>query len=200
MNEINRTVFPRFQCSTNNRHMLGMATTFLQARLPEFVAQQELVVRCAKLMSNRMIEKGYNVVSGGTDNHLLVIDLRGTGVDGARLERVLELCGIDTNRNVIPGEKPGSRMGIRFGTAAMISRGFSENDFEWLVDIVDCAITLTASISEDVRVAMNGDAGEGTTVNYKAFLAHLGDGDSIVEIVRLREEVLIKGQRHPTPW
>jgi glycine hydroxymethyltransferase len=198
MKEIDRTVFPRFQCSTNVRHILGMATAFLQARLPESVAQQNMVIACAQILSDGLKRRGYRILGGGTDIHLLVVDLRGTGTDGARVEALLEICRVNTNRNVIPGEKPGSRMGIRFGTAPMVSRGFTMGHFAWFAEIVHRVIGLSVTISRDVEEQASEELTKRTS--YQAFLGQMKGGKREESIAELREDVVRKAREYPTPW
>merc|ERR1712154_419428 len=95
-------------------------------------------------MANRLTERGYSLVSGGTDNHLVLVDLKASrGIDGARVERILELCCIATNKNTIPGDKsalnPG---GIRMGTPALTSRGLVEDDFSKVGEFFDRAVAI----------------------------------------------------------
>ena len=86
----------------------------------------------------RLTELGYTLVSGGTDNHLVLVDLKPSGVDGARVQNVLDLVGITLNKNSVPGDKsavvPG---GVRIGTPALTTRGFTEKDFERVADLFD---------------------------------------------------------------
>ena len=86
----------------------------------------------------RLTELGYTLVSGGTDNHLVLVDLKPSGVDGARVQNVLDLVGITLNKNSVPGDKsavvPG---GVRIGTPALTTRGFTEKDFERVAELFD---------------------------------------------------------------
>ena len=86
----------------------------------------------------RLMSKGYELVSGGTDNHLILVDLKPAGVDGARVQSVLDLASITVNKNSVPGDKsaiiPG---GVRIGTPALTTRGFKEDDFVKVADFLD---------------------------------------------------------------
>ena len=107
--------------------------------------------------------RGYELVSGGTDNHLLLVDLRSKGIDGARAERVLELCRIATNKNTVPGDKSALvPSGIRMGTPALTSRGFAEADFEQVADFFDRAV----QIAVDHKKALAAD-GKKTVKAFK---------------------------------
>lgn len=82
-------------------------------------------------MAKGLLNRGFDLVSNGTDNHLVLVDLRSKGIDGARLEKVLELANLTCNKNTIPGDKSAvNPSGLRLGAPAMTSRGFLENDFE----------------------------------------------------------------------
>merc|ERR1712100_541246 len=98
-------------------------------------------------MANRLVEHGVKLVSGGTDNHLALLDLRPMGVDGSRVERVMELAHIAANKNTVPGDVsalvPG---GIRMGTPALTTRGFMEKDFVAVADFVDRAVNIAKDI------------------------------------------------------
>lgn len=121
---INFSVFPGLQGGPHNHTISALATALKQALTPEYKAYQHQVVKNSKHFANVLIQKGYHLVSGGTDNHLVLVDLKKSrNIDGARVERVLELANIAANKNTIPGDvsamTPG---GIRMGTPALTSR------------------------------------------------------------------------------
>ncbi|WAR04358.1 GLYM-like protein [Mya arenaria] len=136
--KINGAVFPSLQGGPHQHQIAAIATAMLQAQSPEFKEYQLQVVANAKLMAEELVKKGYHVISGGTDNHLILMDLKPNGTDGTRVERVLELASISVNKNTTPGDKsaftPG---GLRIGTPAMTSRGFKEAEFKQVVDFLD---------------------------------------------------------------
>lgn len=92
------------QGGPHNHTIAGLACALKQAKTPEFKAYQEQVLLNSSAMADRFLELDYKLVSGGTENHLLVLDLRPKGVDGSRVERVLEMAHIATNKNTVPGE------------------------------------------------------------------------------------------------
>jgi glycine hydroxymethyltransferase len=102
------------------------------------VEYQQQVVKNAKALADNLQNKGYTCVSGGTDNHLVWVDLRPKGLNGARAEKILEEISIACNKNTVPGDKsalnPG---GIRLGTPALTTRGLKEEDIEQVVDFID---------------------------------------------------------------
>ncbi|XP_010553405.1 PREDICTED: serine hydroxymethyltransferase 3, chloroplastic [Tarenaya hassleriana] len=127
---INNAVFPGLQGGPHNHTIGGLTVCLKHAQSPEFKTYQKRVVANCKALANRLVELGFKLVSGGTDNHLVLVDLRPMGIDGARVEKILDMASITLNKNSVPGDKsalvPG---GIRIGAPAMTTRGFSENEF-----------------------------------------------------------------------
>lgn len=100
------------------------------ANTEEFRGYQRQVIANCQALAARLLERGYTLVSGGSDNHLVLVDLKPKGIDGARVQQVLDLVHITLNKNSVPGDQsaivPG---GIRIGTPALTTRGFTEEDF-----------------------------------------------------------------------
>merc|ERR1719355_141061 len=146
-NPINEAVFPGLQGGPHNHTISGLAVALKMAAAPEFREYQEQVLSNSQALAGRMQAKGYELVSGGTSNHLCLIDLRPKGVDGARAERIMEMAHIAVNKNTVPGDTsalvPG---GIRIGTPALTSRGFQEADFEKVADFLDRAVTIAQAV------------------------------------------------------
>ncbi|CAP61434.1 uncharacterized protein PODANS_4_660 [Podospora anserina S mat+] len=206
-NPINQSVFPGHQGGPHNHTIAALAVALKQAQTPEFRAYQSQVLSNAKAFSKRLGEPkekgglGYKIVSGGTDNHLVLVDLKPHGVDGARVERILELVGVASNKNTVPGDKsaltPG---GLRMGTPAMTTRGFQEEDFARVADIVDRSVTIAVRVDKAARKAAE-EKGEGKTAGrVKTFMEFLGDGETDTEIVQLRSEVADWVGTYPVPW
>ena len=203
---INSSVFPGHQGGPHNHTITALAVALKQTQSPDFHAYQSQVLANAKAFAKRLgnpKEKGglgYSIVSGGTDNHLVLTDLKPQGIDGSRVERVLELVGVAANKNTVPGDKsalvPG---GLRMGTPAMTTRGFSENDFERVADVVDRAVTIAMRISKAARKAAE-DKGEKLPGKLKFYMDYLGDGETDSEIVQLRREVADWVGTYPLPW
>lgn len=204
---INQSVFPGHQGGPHNHTIAALAVALKQAQTPEFRAYQSQVLTNAQALARRLGEPkekgglGYTVVSGGTDNHLVLADLKPQGVDGARVERVLELVGVAANKNTVPGDKsaltPG---GLRMGTPAMTTRGFGEEDFKRVADIVDRAVTIAVRVDKAAKKAAE-DKGEGKSKNrFRTFLDYLGNGEHEPEIVQLRSEVEDWVGTYPLPW
>lgn len=113
---INQAVFPGLQGGPHNNAIAGIATAMLQAANPEFVDYQKQVVKNAQRVCEKLIEKGYKIATGGTDIHLLLVDLSGTGISGSKAEYILEEISIACNKNTVPGDKSAlNPSGFRLG-------------------------------------------------------------------------------------
>merc|ERR1711871_1692289 len=149
--KIDFSVFPGHQGGPHNHTISALSTALKLAATPEFKIYQEQVMKNCQAFAQRFQELGYALVSGGTDNHLLLINLKPQGVDGSRVERVMELAHIAANKNTVPGDTsalvPG---GIRMGTPALTTRGFMEQDFVEVANFVDRAVKITADIKSQV--------------------------------------------------
>jgi glycine hydroxymethyltransferase len=203
---INNSVFPGHQGGPHNHTITALAVALKQTQSPDFHAYQSQVLANAKAFAKRLSEPkgkgglGYQLVSGGTDNHLVLADLKPQGIDGGRVERILELVGVAANKNTVPGDRsalvPG---GLRMGTPAMTTRGFNEDDFVRVADVVDRAVTIASRIDKAARKAAE-EKGEKNPGRLKLFLEHLGNGETEPEIVQLRSEVEDWVGTYPLPW
>lgn len=138
--KVNRVVFPGIQGGPLMHIIAAKAVAFHEALTEDFVTYQKQVVKNAKAFSDKFIELGYHVVSGGTDNHLLLLDvLSKAKMSGKKAERLLGLANITCNKNTIPYDtkKPFITSGIRLGTPAMTTRGFKEEDFKEVAVLID---------------------------------------------------------------
>ncbi|MBI9009971.1 MAG: serine hydroxymethyltransferase [Tenericutes bacterium] len=141
---VNRVIFPGIQGGPLMHIIAAKAAAFGEALTEEFVEYQKQVVKNAKVFSDKFIELGYHVVSGGTDNHLLLLDvLSKAKMSGKKAERLLGLANITCNKNTIPYDtkKPFVTSGIRLGTPAMTTRGFKEEDFIEVAILVDMILS-----------------------------------------------------------
>ncbi|EQC37942.1 serine hydroxymethyltransferase, mitochondrial [Saprolegnia diclina VS20] len=149
---IDFTVFPGLQGGPHNHTISALATALLQAQSPSFIAYQKQVLANSKALAGRLMEKGYTLVSNGTDNHLCLVDLkRSKGIDGSRVEFLLENVNMVINKNTVPGDKsalvPG---GMRLGAPALTTRGLTEEDFVQVADLIDEGVNLAVAISKKV--------------------------------------------------
>ena len=205
-NPINASVFPGHQGGPHNHTITALAVALQQAQSREFKEYQHQVLANAQALANRLGGGkgsgglGYNIVSGGTDNHLVLIDLKDKSIDGARVERVLELVGVAANKNTVPGDKSAMRPGgLRMGTPAMTTRGLLEPDFERVADIVHRAVTITKAL--DAKARENAEKkGRKAPGSVAAFKEYVGEGESVVEIVQLRKEVEDWVGTFALPW
>ncbi|WP_397546801.1 serine hydroxymethyltransferase [Rhodothermus marinus] len=136
---LDSAVFPGTQGGPLMHVIAAKAVAFGEALKPEFKEYARQVVRNAKAMAEAFLERGYNLVSGGTDNHLVLIDLRNKGLTGKEAEALLGEAGITVNKNMVPydDKSPFVTSGIRIGTPAMTTRGFKEEEFRQVVDWID---------------------------------------------------------------
>ena len=154
--KINSAVFPGLQGGPLMHVIAAKAVAFGEALQPEFKEYIGRVVDSANTLANVMIERGCDIVSGGTDNHLMLVDLRPKGVKGIDAEQSLERLGFTCNKNGVPNdpEKPAVTSGIRIGTAAGCSRGFGPNEFSqighMISDILD-SLSKENSIDSDLE-------------------------------------------------
>ena len=152
-------VMPGVQGGPLMHVIAAKAVAFGECLTDEFDSYTTQVIKNAQAFAGAMTEKGYNLVSGGTDNHLMLIDLRNKGVTGKQAENALDESGITCNKNAVPNDNqsPLVTSGIRLGTPAMTSRGFREEDFRHIAGLIDSVITnidnkaLHAEITEEVK-------------------------------------------------
>ncbi|KAJ1421341.1 Tetratricopeptide-like helical domain superfamily [Sesbania bispinosa] len=187
--KINQAVFPGLQGGPHNHTITGLAVALKQAMTPEFKNYQKQVLSNCSTFAQSLIEKGYELVSGGTDNHLVLVNLRNKGIDGSRVEKVLESVHIAANKNTVPGDVsamvPG---GIRMGTPALTSRGFVEEDFKKVAEYFDAAVKLALQIKENTKGAKLKDFVE----------AMQSDAQIQSQIAKLRHEVEDYAKQFPT--
>ncbi|ELK49042.1 serine hydroxymethyltransferase [Halobacillus sp. ACCC02827] len=136
--QIDKNVFPGMQGGPLMHVIAAKAVSFKEALQPEFKEYSRQVIANAKQLAASLTEKGVDLVSGGTDNHLLLLDLRSKNLTGKVVEKALDEIGITTNKNGIPfdPESPFVTSGIRVGTAAVTSRGFREEEMKEIADLI----------------------------------------------------------------
>lgn len=141
--KFNSLVFPGIQGGPLMHVIAAKAVAFKEALEPEFTAYQQQVVKNAKVMASTLISRGYNIVSGGTDNHLMLVDLIAKGLTGKAADAALGAANITVNKNSVPNDpqSPFVTSGIRVGTPAITTRGFKEAEVEqlahWIADVLD---------------------------------------------------------------
>lgn len=141
--KINKAIFPGTQGGPLMHIIAAKAVCFGEALRPEFKAYQSQVIANAKALAAALMSRGVNLVSGGTDNHLMLVDLRGTNVTGKELQNRLDEVYITANKNTVPNEplSPFITSGVRLGTPAVTTRGFMEPEMEKIAEFIHLAIT-----------------------------------------------------------
>jgi glycine hydroxymethyltransferase len=136
---LDNAVFPGSQGGPLMHIIAAKAVAFGEALQPEFKTYQQQVVANAKAMGEVFVEKGYSIISGGTDNHLVLVDLRNKGITGKLAEETLDRASITLNKNMIPfdPQSPFVTSGIRVGAPAMTTRGFKEEEFRQVATLID---------------------------------------------------------------
>jgi len=147
--KINFGVFPAMQGGPHNHTIAGVSVALKEAMEPSFVDYQKQVLANAQQLAKTLGDKEYTLVSGGTDNHLVLVDLRSKGTDGARVSDVMEQAYLFCNKNSVPGDtKPFVPGGIRLGAPAMTTRGLKESDFDQIGQFIDKAVQIVPQVQE----------------------------------------------------
>ena len=140
--KINSEIFPGIQGGPLMHVIAAKAVAFHEALQPDFKIYQQNIVKNARRLAEKLSAKGYRLVSGGTDNHLLLVDFTDNGFTGKDAEVCLEKAGLTVNKNLIPFDKqsPFVTSGIRLGTPAATTRGMGEKEMEKIADFIDAAL------------------------------------------------------------
>ena len=152
----NKAVFPGIQGGPLMHVIAAKAVAFKEALTPEFKVYQQQVINNAKALASKLSAEGFRLISGGTDNHLMLVDVRGQNLTGKVAENLLDEVGVTVNKNTIPFDpaSPFVTSGIRIGTPALSSRGMKEEDMNVIGEII--AMTLKNPESEDVKATAKG--------------------------------------------
>jgi len=156
--KIDRAVFPGLQGGPHMHTLTAIAVAMAEADTPEFVAYAKQVVKNAKALADKLLEYGFNLVSGGTDNHLILIDLRNKNIPGRKLAKALDRARIVTNYNTVPGDPapPSNPSGLRIGTPAVTTRGMREPEAEQIAAFINKVVenidneTVIEEVGKDV--------------------------------------------------
>lgn len=185
---INEAVFPGLQGGPHNHSMAGVGVALKQATTSQFREYQLQTMKNAKTMATELTTRGYDIVSGGTDTHLVLVDLRPKGIDGARVEHVLDMAYITANKNTVPGDKSAMKpSGLRLGAPAMTSRNFKEEEFKKVIEMLD----------KGVDIALDAQDKSKTLKDFKEVSASNSEIQS--KIKSLREEVNQFASQYPMP-
>ena len=154
---VNKAIFPGNQGGPLMHIIAAKAVCFGEALKPGFKEYQKNIIKNAAALAEGLKKRGINCVSGGTDNHLMLVDLRGTGVTGKELEHRLDEVRITANKNAIPNdpEKPFVTSGIRLGTAAVTTRGFTAEDMDKIAEYISLCVTDFENSKEAVKAGVD---------------------------------------------
>lgn len=136
---IDKSIFPGIQGGPLMHVIAAKAVAFKEAMTPEFKSYQEQVAKNARRLADGLVKRGYNLVSGGTDNHLMLVDLRNKGITGKDAETALDASGITLNKNSVPfdDKPPMVTSGVRIGTPAVTTRGMKEGEMDKIAEYID---------------------------------------------------------------
>ena len=136
--QIDKTIFPGLQGGPLMHVIAGKAVAFGEALSPDYRAYTKQVIENAMAMSDTFVERGMKVISGGTDTHLLLLDVDSIGMSGKQAEKALDKVGITVNKNTIPGDPrpPTQASGIRIGSPAVTTRGFGVDESRWIANLI----------------------------------------------------------------
>ncbi len=156
--KLNKCVFPGIQGGPLMHVIAAKAVCFKEALQPEFKVYAQNIVDNAKALADGLVKRGFNLVSGGTDNHLMLVDLQSMGVTGKVTEKLLDSVNITCNKNAIPNDptSPFVTSGIRLGTAAVSTRGFKTDDMDVVAEAIYLAVSKKDAAAEEVKAMVKG--------------------------------------------
>ncbi len=151
--KLNKSVFPGIQGGPLMHVIAAKAVCFKEALQPEFKVYAQNIVKNAAVLADGLVKRGFRLVSGGTDNHLMLVDLQSMGVTGKEAEKLLDAVNITCNKNAIPNDpaSPFVTSGIRLGSAAVTTRGFDEADMDKTAEAISLAISGKEAAAEQVK-------------------------------------------------
>ena len=150
---IDKAVFPGSQGGPLMHTIAAKAVCFGEALKPKFKEYQKQIIKNAEVLADELVKYGFNLVSGGTDNHLILIDLRNKGITGKELEEKLDNVGITVNKNSVPfdTERPMITSGIRIGTPAVTTRGFREGEMKKIANLINMVAENYETKKEEIK-------------------------------------------------
>ena len=166
--KLNSKIFPGIQGGPLCHVIAAKAVALKEAQSPEFKEYAKQVIRNAQALANALIAKGYHLTSGGTDNHMMLVDLTNKDITGKEAQFALDKANITTNRNTVPFEtrSPFVTSGIRLGTPALTSRGLKEKDIETIADFIDQVLV---NISDEEKVLKIGETVKEFSCSFPEF-------------------------------
>ncbi|KAK0215681.1 serine hydroxymethyltransferase-domain-containing protein [Armillaria fumosa] len=190
---VNEAVFPACQGGPHNNTIAAVATALLQVAQPAFKDYAKQVILNARTLAASLSEHGYKLQTGGTDNHLVLWDLRPLGLTGSKIEKVCDLMGITINKNAVSGDAsaqvPG---GIRLGTSALTSRNMVESDIKVVADFLHRAVQLSLILQKEAGTKMLKDFVRVATTQEEG-------KEGYAKVKQLRDEVRTFAKQWPLP-
>ena len=181
--KINDAVFPGLQGGPHNHQIAGVAFQLKQVATSEFVEYMKKVQNMAKYLAEILITKGFEIMTGGTDTHIVLVSLRNKDLTGSKMEYLCELVDISLNKNCIYGDKNAmSPSGIRIGTPAMVSRGFDKEEFDQIAIFLEKLVIIGNKVQKNIQLNTGGKL-------LEDFKKGLHESDIMDEILKIKEEV-----------
>ena len=197
-NRINRTLYPRFQAGIGFANVLAMAVALRQLQTLESRQQQQQFLDLAQVMAQRLLDIRYRLVSGGTDIHMLLIDLRDKGVGGFEVEKILEMANIVCNRNSIPGDNKGACSGIRLCATQMTIRGMNPSQGCKIAELVHHGIQRAQRVNQLFTMQSVQEVSNNAEA-FEKFSRYLRETQEHQEILELRAAVSEWVEQYPPP-
>ncbi|KAF9239316.1 glycine hydroxymethyltransferase [Melanogaster broomeanus] len=190
---VNEAVFPACQGGPHNNTIAAVATALLQVSQPEFKEYARQVIANARTLGSYLHEHGYKLQTGGTDNHLVLWDLRPLGLTGSKVEKVCDLLGITINKNAVSGDASAQTPGgIRLGTSALTSRNMMEDDIKVVAEFLHRAVQLSLLLQKE--------AGSKLLKDFVRVATTASEGKVGAQMVKdLRRDVAVFAQKWPLP-
>jgi len=187
--KINEAIFPGLQGGPHNNAIGAIAVALRDCMSDSFKEYGRQVIANSRALCNELINRGYKVVTNGTDTHLFSVDLRSVGLNGSKAEKVLEEISIAVNKNTCPGDKSAlTPSGIRIGTPALTSRNFKEEDILRVADFIDRGFKLAVEINKSAK---------GTLL--KDFKERMHDEEIKTKLAELKQQVESFAENYPMP-
>ena len=187
--QINNAVFPSLQGGPHNHQIAALSVALSEASQPDFHEYIAQVKKNAKGLAASLISKGYVIVTNGTDNHIVLWDLRPSDISGSKIEKILEKCDISVNKNSVRGDisavTPG---GVRLGTPAMTTRGMKEEHMYFIGDLLHEAVELALRVQR-----------KSSSKKLADFLAILNSTEFEIEIKQIKNKVETLALNFPMP-
>jgi glycine hydroxymethyltransferase len=180
--QINDAVFPGLQGGPHENQIAAIATQLREVQTSEFKKYIKQVRSNSRALAKALEEHNFQIITGGTDNHLFLVDLRNKGLTGGKAEKILEYVGISVNKNTIPGDTSAlNPSGIRIGTSAVTTRGLKEQDMRYVANIISRVIVAGTDIQSDINIK---------TINE--FVKYFAD-NNLLNIIKKEVEQFMSG-------